>query len=305
MSGAVDLSGLKARATAPPPAPGEAGPGAPAPGASPHVMEVTEASFQADVVDRSMQTVVVVDLASARSAASTQLSALLQRMVAADAGAWVLAHVDVDTNPRIAELFGAQSLPTVVAVGGGQPVQAFSEVPPEPELRRWIDGLLTALAEQLPGTKAAMGDRPEPEPEPEDPRFVAAEQALEAGDYAGAEAAYELVLSSEPANGEAAAALAQVRLLARMERLDPDAVTRADAAPTDVAAQLAAADAELAQQQVEAAFIRLVDTVRRCGAADTDGRDTARARLLSLFELFEAGDPQVVAARRKLASALY
>ena len=300
MAGAVDLSALKARATAPPvPA------GAPPRQATPNVTTVTEETFQAEVVDRSLQTLVVVDLASARSAASTEMTATLEVLAGASGGAWVLASVDVDTNPRIAELFGVQTLPTTVAVAGGQPVQAFSGGQSAAQVREWLNELLTALGGQLPGTAAAMEDLPEPEPEPEDPRFVAAEQALEAGDYAGATAAYELVLSGEPANAEALAALAQVRFLQRLDTVTPDAVAVADADPDDVDAQLRAADAELAQQQVEPAFARLVATVRRAGAANTTGRDAARARLLSLFELFDPAEPHVVAARRKLASALY
>ncbi|MEO6881499.1 MAG: tetratricopeptide repeat protein [Mycobacteriaceae bacterium] len=296
MAGAVDLSGLKARASAPEGVPRRAS-------TSPHVVEVSEESFQADVVEASMQTLVVVDLWSARSDTSTQHSALLEKLVAADNGAWLLARVEVDTQPRIAELFGAQSLPTTVAVAAGQPVQAFSGAQPEAQLRSWIDGLISALAEQLPGTKAAAGDRAEAEPLPPDPRFTAAEQALDAGDYDGAVAAYELVLNAEPANLEARSALAQVRFIQRVATVPPDAVAVADAAPDDTDAQLVAADAEVAGQQIEAAFDRLVGLVRRAGAGDT--RDAARARLLSLFELFDPAEPFVVAARRKLASALY
>ncbi len=298
MSGAVDLSGLKARATAAPARPGEA----PSSG-SPFVVDVTEETFQAEVVERSMTTLVVVDLWATWCGPCKQLSPVLERLAAAAGGTWVLAKVDVDANPRISELFGVQSIPTVVAVAGGQPVQAFSGAQPESQVRQWLDGMLAALRDQLPGTVAAAGELPEPAPA--DPRFVAAEQALDAGDYAGAVAAYELVLASEPGNTDAAAALAQVRFMQRLDGVTPDAVAVADAAPEDVAAQLAAADAELAQQQVEAAFTRLVATVRRAGSTDTAGRDSARARLLSLFELFDPAEPLVVAARRKLASALY
>jgi len=300
MSGAVDLSGLKARAETPP---AHAGGDRPAGSESPFVVDVTEATFQAEVVDRSMTTLVVVDLWATWCGPCKQLSPVLERLAAAAGGAWVLAKVDVDANPRISELFGVQSIPTVVAVAGGQPMQAFSGAQPEPQVRQWLDGLIAALADQLTGTTTA--EPREPEAAPTDPRFAAAEQALEGGDYAGAAAAYELVLASEPANTEAAAALAQVRFVQRLDALTPDAVATADAAPDDVDAQLAAADAELAQQLVEAAFARLVDTVRRAGTANTAGRDAARARLLSLFELFDTAEPQVVAARRKLASALY
>lgn len=297
MAGAVDLSGLKARATAPP-----AAAAAPAGEPSPWVTDVTEESFQAEVVEKSMQAVVVVDLWASWCEPCKQLSPLLERLAAAAGGRWVLAKVDVDANPRISEVFGVQSLPTVVAVAGGQPVQAFSGAQSEPQVRQWLDSILAAVGDQLPGLGEPGAEAAEEVPEPEDPRVVAAEDALEAGDFDGAQAAYEAILAAEPANAEAAAALAQVRFLARLEAVPADAVAVADAAPADVAAQLVAADAELAQQQVVAAFDRLVATVRRTAG---DDRDLVRARLLGLFELFDPADPAVKAARRSLASALY
>ena len=300
MAGAVDLSRPKARAEAPPAPPGgAAGGGDP----SPYVVDVTEATFQSVVVDTSMQAVVVVDLWATWCQPCTQLSPVLERLAAEYHGKFVLAKVDVDANPRIAEAFGAQSIPTVVAVAGGQPVHSFSGAQPEAEVRRWIDGILDAVGDQLPGLTTDTGDAgAEPAPEPVDPRVVAAEEALDAGDLAAAEAAYEAILAAEPANAEAAAALAQVRFLARLEQVPADAVATADADPADVPAQLRAADAELAAQDVEAAFARLVATVRRSAG---DDRESARTRLLSLFELFDPADPAVTSARRTLAAALY
>jgi putative thioredoxin len=154
-----------------------------------------------------------------------------------------------------------------------------------------------AAAEQ-----AAAGVGAEPVEEPEDPRFLAAEDALERGDYAAAEAAYRQVLAVEPANEQATAALAQVRFLARAENADPSAIARADADPSDVDAQLAAADAELADNRVEAAFARLVATV---GRTFGDDRDRVREHLVGLFELFPGDDPRVATARRALARALF
>jgi len=124
-----------------------------------------------------------------------------------------------------------------------QPVTSFSGVQPENELRGWIGQILDALRARMPGIAeaeargAAGGGPAEPEPGPEDPRFTAAEDALDRGDYDAAIAAYEQILAAEPANAEAAAALAQVRFMSRAEQADPEAVTRADAAPDDVAAQ--------------------------------------------------------------------
>ncbi|RKT57218.1 tetratricopeptide repeat protein [Saccharothrix australiensis] len=304
LSGAVDLGALKARAdaarqraTAPPP-------GAPAPtdggGPSPWVLDVTEATFQS-VVERSLDVPVVVELTASWSPEAGQLSPILERAARAGNGAWLLARVDLDASPRVGQAFGVQSVPTVVAVAAGQPVDAFAGPLPEAEFTQWINRLLDALRDRLPGIKAAEAGQA-PAETPEDPRFTAAEEAFERGDFAAAEAAYEAILSAEPANAEAKAALAQVRFTARAEGLSPDVVAKADAAPDDVDAQLAAADAELAGQDVEAAFKRLVDTVRRVFG---DDRDKVREHLVGLFELFPADDERVAKARRNLASALF
>ena len=118
--------------------------------------------------------------------------------------------------------------------------------------------MIDQLRDRMPGiaaaekAAAAAGEVPVDE-EVDDPRFTAAEDALDRGDYAAAEAAYTQILAAEPGNEQAAAALSQVRFLARAEQADPAAIARADAAPDDVDAQLAAADAEAAADRVEAA----------------------------------------------------
>ncbi|HSL07283.1 MAG TPA: tetratricopeptide repeat protein [Pseudonocardiaceae bacterium] len=305
ISGAVDLSALKARADSAGQRQAPAAP--PGSGGGKRVLDVTEQSFQTDVVDRSMQVPVLVDLWATWCGPCKQLSPVLERLAEEAGGAWVLAKVDVDANPRILQLFGVQSIPTVVAIAGGQPIDAFAGAQPEPQVRQWITSILDALRDQLPGIRAAEqaaagAGAGEPEAEPDDVRFTAAEAALQAGDYGAAEAAYQQILDVEPANEEARAALAQVRFLARVESADPSAVTRANAAPDDVDAQLAAADAEVADQQPERAFERLVSAVRRLAG---DDRNRVRAHLVELFELFAPDDPRVASARRALARVLF
>jgi putative thioredoxin len=304
MAGAVDLSALKARSEVAA-RPQQASAGAER-AETPFVIDVTEESFQTDVLERSLEVPVVVDLWATWCGPCKQLSPVLERLAAAGNGAWVLAKVDVDANPRIAQAFGVQSIPMVVAVVGGQPVDAFNGALPEPQVRQWIAALLDALRDRMPAIAQAEagvdGAEEQPEEEPEDPRFTAAEDALERGDYAAAEEAYQQILAAEPANEQAAAALSQVRFLARAENVDPTAVERADAAPDDVDAQLAAADAEVATDSVDAAFNRLVSTVGRTAGEE---RDRAREHLIGLFELFPADDSRVTAARRALARALF
>lgn len=304
LPGAVDLSGFRQPAAA---AGSAGGPGTAGNGS---VVDVTEATFAAEVMERSRQVPVVVDFWATWCGPCKQLSPVLERLATESDGAWVLAKVDVDANPRIAQAFGVQSIPTVVAVAGGQPVDAFSGALPEPQVREWISALLDGLRDQLPGINAAearaaaqAGDAVQtPEPEPEDPRFVAAEDALAAGDYAVAERAYRQILETEPGNAQATAALAQTTLLARVDALPPDALARADAAPDDVDAQCAAADLELASGLLREAFDRLIGTVSRTSDED---RTKAREHLVELFGLFPPDDEQVIRARRALAAALY
>lgn len=306
LSGAVDLGALKARAdaarqaaAAPPPAAGTAGGN----GSAPWIVDVTEAAFQA-VVEQSLQVPVVVLLGASYSPESQQIDASLTRLAQTSGGSWILARVDLEQSPRIGQAFGVQSVPTVVAVAAGQPIDAFAGPLADAELSAWIKRLLDALRDRLPGIRAgeAQAGAPVEEEVAEDPRFVTAEEAFERGDYAAAQAAFEQILASEPGNELAKEGLAQARFAERAEAVDPAVIAKADGAPEDIDAQLAAADAQVAGQQVEEAFARLVSTVRRVYG---DDRDRVRQHLVGLFELFPADDPRVAAARRNLASALF
>ena len=309
MAGAVDLAAVKARSeaaaranAAPAQAAGQGA--AQAAGAGPWVLDVTEETFQAEVLERSLEVPVVVDLWATWCGPCKQLSPVLERLAEAGRGTWILAKVDVDENPRIAQAFGVQSIPTVIAVVGGQPLQLFTGALPEPQVRQTIDAMIDQLRDRMPGIvaaeKAAAGEQLVEEPD--DPRFTAAEDALDRGDYPAAEDAYQQILAAEPGNEQALAALSQVRFLARAEQADPAAIDRADAVPDDLDAQLAAADAEVALDRVEKAFARLVAVV---GRTFDDDRERVRLHLVGLFELFPGDDPRVAPARRALARALF
>ncbi|WP_280219573.1 tetratricopeptide repeat protein [Nocardia neocaledoniensis] len=286
MSGAVDLSALKQ----PPAAPGGAA-------AAPGNHSVTEADFETKVIRRSMQVPVVVALFSQRSPGSVELMRTLERLNAGDGGSWDLAVIEAEANMNIVQALRVQGIPTVIAVAGGQPLADFEGAQPEAQVRQWIDAVLDATAGKLEGDPN-QAERPEAE----DPRFTAAEDALAEGDIAGAEAAYEAILAEEPANEEAKAALRQLRFLTRAQQIDPTVVATADAEPGNLDAALDAADVELLEQRPEAAFDRIIAVIKRTAG---DDRTKARTRLLELFELFDQAEPFVVAARRKLAAALY
>ncbi|HEU4676224.1 MAG TPA: tetratricopeptide repeat protein [Motilibacteraceae bacterium] len=301
--GAVDLGALAARREAA--ARAAAAPSGPAPAGV--VIDVTEANFEAEVVNRSMTVPVVIDLWADWCGPCKQLSPVLERLAAADGGRWVLAKVDVDANQRIAAAFQVQSIPAVFAVIKGQPVPLFQGALPEGQVRQYLDELLrVAEANGVTGT-VPVGEAGEVPPAPaepaHDPRFDEAYDAIERGDWDAAAAAYRSLLDQAPGDADAKAGLAQVELMRRTDGLDPAAaLAAADAAPADVESALAAADVELLEGRVEDAFARLVACVR---AVSGDERDAVRARLLELFEVVGSDDPRVAKARTALANALF
>lgn len=299
-SRAVDLSALKRPPT--PPA-GPAGAAAPTDAAAATwVTDVTEANFPTEVVEKSMQTLVLVDLGSARSPVSAQVSAMMERIVGQYGGVIALARVDVDTQPRIGQAFGVQTIPTVIAVAAGQPVDAFTGEQPEAQITAWVQGLVEAVADRLPGMAGAAPDDRAAADAPVDPLVEQAEDALEAGDLAGAIAAYEALAAQDPNDTEAALAVAQLRFQERAMALPADAVESAAAAPDDLPAQFVAVDLLFATGRTEEAFAFLVDVV---GRFYSDDRNAARDHLLELFSLLGNDDPLVISYRRKLATALY
>ena len=259
------------------------------------VVEITENNFEAEVLVRSNEVPVVVVLWSPRSDASVELINALGDLVSADPGTWSLATVNVDAAPRVAQIFGVEAVPTVVALGAGQPISSFQGVQPPEQLRRWIDSLVAATAGKLSGAADS-------EPEQVDPELAKARELLETGDFDAALGAYQAILDNDPAHPEAKAAVRQISFLARATKQRPDATRAADAAPDDIDAAFAAADVEILNQQVEAAFKRLIDLVRRTSG---DDKTKVRTRLIELFDLFDPADPEVIAARRDLANALY
>jgi putative thioredoxin len=201
----------------------------------------------------------------------------------------VLAKIDVDSNPRIAQALRVQGIPMVMVAVGGQLMEGFSGALPEAQVRQFIDAVLKAGGAQV---EAA-----------EDPRFSAADDALMSGDLDAAEQAFKKILGETPNDPAAEAGLAQVELMRRVEGADPGSVlVAADAAPDDVAAQALAADVEVLSGRADAAYTRLVGLVRRTSG---DDRELARKHLVSLFTIAGPDDPAVAKARRALASALF
>lgn len=303
LRGAVDLSSLRGRPT--PPVAATTGPASEPAGAVPSlVVDVTDESF-GQVLELSRTVPVVVDLWAEWCGPCKQLSPILERVVTELAGRLVLAKVDVDANPQLAQAFRAQSIPMVVALVGGQPVPLFTGAVPEQQVREVFAQLLQVAAQRgVTGSVAVDGSADaEPVEPPLPPLHAEAFEAIEAGDYARAATAYEKALAENPRDADARAGLGQVRLLARVQGADLQAARAAAAAdPSDVDAQFAVADLDLAGGHVDDAFARLLDLF---AVLPGEERPRVRERLIELFGLVGDADPRVTRARGRLASLLF
>ena len=312
--GAIDLSGFAKPAAGRPGAPGGAPAASAAPGSGPggttYAVDVTDATFEQQVLNQSLSVPVVLVFWSGASTASVQVRDMLARLSADYDGRLQVAMVDVAANPQLAASAGAQQLPVVLGVLRGQALPLFAEPVPEPQARQVLDELLkVAVSNGVSGRAEPAGGPPGaaevPAEPPHDPRYDEAYDAIDRGDLDAAAAAYAGILADAPADADAdaKAGLSQVELLRRTQGLDPVSA-RADAAakPDDVDAQVAAADLDLLDGRVEDGFGRLVDLVARTSGAD---RDRARTHLLDLFEVVGGADPRVVKARAALARVLF
>ena len=284
-SGAVDLSALKQEQNVP------------ASGFEAFI-SVTQDNLEEEVIKRSVQVPVIVVVGSARSPQSEELVATL-RELAHGQRAFRVAHVDADAHPMLAQMLGVRSVPTTLALAAGRPVTSFEGGQPRAQLEQWVATLVSQIGPQLEGLPDDATTPDVSSEHEQDPRLDAATEALNRGDFDGAVEVYDAILAEEPGNAEVKQAKATVRVL---KRLDPanrttDPIAEAEAAPGDVDKQLDAADAEVVAGAPEKAFDRLIVLVK--------DEPRAKERLLELFTIFEPSDPRVIAARTKLASALF
>jgi len=299
LRGAVDLSSLRNR-------PASATAGAPAPAVVDVVVDATDETF-GQILELSRTVPVVVDLWAEWCGPCKQLSPIIEKVTRELGGRVLLAKVDVDANPQLAQSFRAQSIPMVVALIAGQPVPMFTGAVPEEQVREVFAQLLQVAAQNgVTGSLSVDGDSapeaPVEEP-PLPPLHAEAFAAIETGDYAAAIRAYEKALAEDPRDEDAIAGLGQVRLLDRVQGLDLQQARAAAAeAPLDVRAQFAVADLDLAGGHVEDAFGRLLDLFAQL---PSDERAPVRERLVELFGLIGAADPRVVSARNRLSSLLF
>lgn len=247
---------------------------------------VDETTIEAQAFQRSLEVPVVLLIGTARSADSESLKAAFERL-AAGQRAFMVAYVDADATPQVAQMLGVRVLPTVVALAAGRPVTDFEGNQPDDQLEQWVGALVSQLGPQLQGLR---DDDASPDPQPaEDPRLDRATAALNAGDFDAATAVYDEILAEDPANAEIKQAKATVAVLKRVE---------AQAEPADeVERQLQLADRQFVAGDPEAAFDGLLALVK--------SEPRAKERLFELLVLLEPADPRVISARTRLASSLF
>lgn len=270
------------------------------------VLDVTDETFQA-VAQLSAVVPVIVDLWAEWCQPCKTLGPILEKVVREFGGKVLLAKVDVDANPQLAQAFQAQSIPMVVAIVAGKPVTLFQGAIPEQQVVEVVNQLL-ALAQQsgvvgrvsAPDTPASDDGEPVEELPP---LHQEAFDAIEREDYPAAIAAYEKAIMQNPQDGDALAGLSQVRLLHRLQGKSLEEIrSRASTEPQNLDAQLDVADLDISGGHVEDAFARLLE---RFADSDEEQRQIIRERLLELFDTVGLGDPRVLAARRQLTSLLY
>ena len=277
---AVDLSSLgKPKPAATEPMPG---------------LEVTAANLTSDFLPLSHKKPVIIIAWSARSPESMTMVKLLGSLETSYQGNWALGRLDVDAEPNVAQALQTKSIPYAIALIGEEMVPLFEQIYPEAQIRLVLDKVLTLASEQ--GVGAAPVEVSEPE---EDEAMI----ALEAGDFVSAEAAYKKLLSRKPADNFAKLGLAQTQLLIRSDGLElATVIEQAVQNPSDISIQLMAADMEMVNGKVEAAFARLVHVVKETSG---DDRSKVREHLVALFALVDPSDSRLATARSALASALF
>jgi putative thioredoxin len=250
------------------------------------VFDVSEAEFQARVVERSRAVPVVVDFWAAWCGPCRQLTPALERAATAREGRVDLAKVDVDANQALAQAFRVQGIPAVKAFRDGRVASEFTGAVPPAEVERFFDALVPSEADELAARAAAEGDEAALRRALElDPRQLDAARALArlllARDEA--EQALELV---EPFPGDflAAGLAARARLSLEGDELDP------------AFAAWDRGDHEDALERLQEAF---------AAAGDQADRDLVRQVMVGVFTELGPGHPLAREHRRRLSLALY
>ena len=232
-------------------------------------IDVTDATFQTEVIERSKQVPVIVDLWAEWCGPCRQLGPILEKVVDATKGQVVLVKVDTDANPAIAQAFQVQSIPAVYAMKDGKVVDGFMGAYPEHIVQQFVDSLLPTEGEQHVADLLAEGT----------------------------EGAFRAVLDIEPANEDAIVGLAEL-LIARGE--NEEALRYLSRIPETDRTRHTAAKARVhvaPDDDHDATLTALLDQVK------TD--DDARQQYVDLLELMGPDDPRTAVYRKKLTARLF
>ena len=231
-------------------------------------IDVTDATFQTEVVERSMQSVVIVDLWAPWCGPCRTLSPIIETVVDETNGKAVLAKVDIDENPAIAQAFRAQSIPAVYALKDGQVVDGFIGALPEHEVRQFVERLLPTAEDDMVARMLAMGD----------------------------EGSLRAVLEIDPANEDAIVGLAEL-LIARGET--EEALALVARIPENDRTRRVAAKARLGvvTDDHDATLTDLLEKVK--------GDDDARQQYVDILELMGPDDPRTAKYRKLLTQRLF
>ena len=262
-----------------------------------YVIEVDEASFS-QLANRSLQYPVILEVTMPSEPQTHGVSQELSRLANSADGRWLLARVDVSKHPQIAQALGVQSVPTVIALIGGQVAPLFQGTADDSHIAAVVEEVLkvavqNGIAGRVAPAEDATGD---------DPRFAAADEAMAAGDFARAIEELDKLIAANPRDAEAIAGKAQAQLLLRTQNVDAQICERADAALLDKELQLDAADFEMLTGNYDKAFDRLITLI---GSLTSDERDPVKQRLLELFNTVDPADPVLLNARRRLSTVLF
>lgn len=257
-------------------------------------LEVNATNLTAEFLPMSAQKPVVVLCWSARSPESVEMLRDLGKLALADQGSWVLARVNIDEQPQVAQALQTRTIPYGLVFIAEQPIPFVEQALNETQLREVITKILTLAAQQ------GIGEAPVEQAEPEEDAAI---EAIDRGDFAAAEASYKALLARKPNDPYGKVGLAQVQLLMRTDGLDAAKVMQdAIAKPDDLAAQMQCADVEIMQGDLEQGFKRLLNLITIYAG---DERKLVKERLLELFALVDPSDPRVIKARTSLANALF
>lgn len=236
-------------------------------------IDVTDATFQTDVIDRSTQVPVVVDLWAEWCGPCKTLGPIIEKVIDETNGKVVLAKVDVDSNPQISQAFQVQSIPAVYALSDGKVVEGFVGAQPEAQIRAWVESILPTAAESE------------------------VEQLIAAGDEASLRQAIEL----EPDNATAITALAAMLGASEDGQARMEAIDLLAKIPETDETRLIAAQARAANPDVPADVETKLDGL----LGRVKGDDDAKQEFLDLLELMGPTDPRTAEYRKKLTAQLF